>query len=360
MANVPVGNRTKAQLGEGGETPSVFVNETNKPDREETDFVFSDMDELYDYDVDSDSDSDSDSDKARVQETGEEAAPLARQPDRKDIDIIDLYLREVGFHSLLTADEEKELSRRLLKGDEAARCRMIECNLRLVVNIARSYTGRGVQLPDLIEEGNLGLMQAVERFDPEKGFRFSTYASWWIRQAVERATITHGRTVRLPVHVARELYSSLRSEQTLRQELGRTPTSAEIATDSKLSVERVEMLRHYGMHAVSVDAPLGEQLDITLVDGLVDESGDDPDRHADTQQLARMINKWLVNLNTKQRQVIELRFGLNGSERMTLDGVGRQLDLTRERVRQLQVSAMRKLKRMMERDGVSCEVLPDD
>jgi RNA polymerase nonessential primary-like sigma factor len=282
-----------------------------------------------------------------------------RAPRREDIDIIDLYLREIGFHALLTAEEEKALSRRLRRGDEAARQRMIESNLRLVVKIARGYIGRGVLLPDLIEEGNLGLMQAVEKFDPERGYRFSTYATWWIRQAVERSTIKHGRTVRLPVHVARELYACLRVERKLRQSLGRTPSSMEVANGTRLSAKRVEWLRNYRNHSVSVDAPFDDQLGITLVESLADEKGEDPSRHAGTSQLAGLINTWMDDLSEMQRKVIELRFGLNGAERLTLDGAARQLNVTRERVRQLQVSAMRKLKELMMIDGVSCESLPD-
>lgn len=359
MTDVPVRNRLNKKADKG-DVSSMLENNELDPDKQayesgNDETIWDGVSSADSDEVDNETQADADAD-----DFDPDSIPRLRQPDRKDIDIIDLYLREIGFHSLLTADEEKELSRRLLKGDEAARQRMIECNLRLVVKIARFYTGRGVLLADLIEEGNLGLMQAVEKFDPERGFRFSTYASWWIRQAVERATIKHGRTVRLPVHVARELFATLRAEQSLRQSLGKTPSSAEIAAQAKLGVERVEWLRNYRRHSVSVDTPLDDQLGMTLVEGLADEGGDDPARHAGTQQLARMIDNWLVDLNEKQRQVIQLRFGLNGSERMTLDGVGRHLELTRERVRQLQVSAMRQLKRMMVQDGITTEVLPDD
>lgn len=280
-------------------------------------------------------------------------------PNHEDIDVINLYLREVGFHSLLTAEEERELARCLRKGDEAARRRMIESNLRLVVKIARGYTGRGVLLLDLIEEGNLGLIQAVEKFDPERGCRFSTYATWWIRQAVERATINQGRTVRLPVHVVRELYACLRAEQTLRQSLGRAPSASELAEEAGVGAERVEWLRSYRARAVSVDAPADEQVGLTLMESLADSDLEDPLRHADTHQLSQMINAWLAELPAKQREVIERRFGLNGAERMTLDDVGRCMKLTRERVRQLQIMAMRKLKRMVAEAGIGCEALPD-
>ncbi|MGH8273708.1 MAG: sigma-70 family RNA polymerase sigma factor [Gammaproteobacteria bacterium] len=285
--------------------------------------------------------------------------PAPRLPNHEEIDVINLYLREVGFHSLLTAEEERELARCLRKGDEAARRRMIECNLRLVVKIARGYTGRGVLLLDLIEEGNLGLMQAVEKFDPERGCRFSTYATWWIRQAVDRATINQGRTVRLPVHIARELYAVQRVEQMLRQSLGRTPSASEIADEGGFGAERVEWLRNYRTRAVSADAPRSEEFDETLMENLADSGLEDPSRHAGTHELAQMINSWLAELPEKQREVIERRFGLNGTERMTLDDAGRAMDLTRERVRQLQVMAMRKLRRMVAKAGIGCEALPD-
>lgn len=286
-------------------------------------------------------------------------APLLPKPSGEDIDVTNLYLREIGFHPLLTPEQEIYLSRRLRRGDEEARRRMIESNLRLVVKIARVYTGRGVPLLDLIEEGNLGLMHAVGKFDPERGCRFSTYATWWIRESVERATINQGRTVRLPVHVARELYACMRADQLLRQSLERAPTAKEIAAETGFTAERIEWLRSIRERAISVDAPLDEQLGISLVESLVDERGEDPSRRALSQQLAQMINAWLAEIPPKQREVIERRFGLNGFERMTLEGVGRDMGLTRERVRQLQVAAMRKLKRIMAEAGIGGEALAD-
>ncbi len=301
-----------------------------------------------------------DGEGAQWEERGSPHVPDAlpqRLPNKDDINVIDLYLRDIGFHSLLTGEEERELARRLRRGDEAARRKMIECNLRLVVKIARAYTGRGVLLLDLIEEGNIGLMQAVEKFDPERGCRFSTYATWWIRQAVERATINQGRTVRLPVHVAREIYAYIRADHALCQSLGRAPCANEIARKTGLSLERVEWLRNYRARAVSVDAPLDEQVGFTLMESLADD--DEPSHRAGTQQLAQMINLWLADLPAKQREVIERRFGLNGVERMTLDDVGRCMHLTRERVRQLQVMAMRSLRRKVVEAGIGNEALAD-
>ncbi len=305
-----------------------------------------------------------DEDEPQLSLPGVEAPPAsderaAATQNSEDIDVTGLYLKEIGFHPLLTPEQEVELSLRLREGDEEARRRMIESNLRLVVNIARAYTGREVPLLDLIEEGNLGLMHAVEKFDPARGCRFSTYATWWIRQAVERATINQGRTVRLPVHITRELYACMRAEQLLRQSLERTPSAKELAAETGFSAERIEWLRSIRECAVSVDAPLDEQLGITLMENLADDGGEDPSRCAGTHQLAQMINVWLAEIPVKQREVIERRFGLNGFERMTLEAVGQDMDLTRERVRQLQVAAMRKLRRIITGAGISCEALPD-
>lgn len=283
----------------------------------------------------------------------------AQTPSSADLDATNLYLRDIGFHSLLTAEEEVSLSRCVHAGDDGARRRMIECNLRLVVKVARGYVGRGVPLLDLIEEGNLGLMHAVGKFDPERGCRFSTYATWWIRQAVERAVINQGRTVRLPIHVARELAAYIRAEQALRQEFGRTPTGTEVAARTGLEPDRIERLRRIRERAVSVDAPVDGQTGLALLESMGDGGADDPSRRAGAQELARLMKIWLEELPARQRDVIERRFGLNDSERMTLEGIGSELGLTRERVRQLQIAAMRRLKRQLITAGVTREALPD-
>lgn len=280
-------------------------------------------------------------------------------PSSADLDAISRYLREIGFHSLLTADEEKELGRRIQRGDEAARCRMIECNLRLVVNIARSHTGRGVALLDLIEEGNLGLMQAVERFDPERGCRFSTYASWWIRQAVGRAVVNQGRTVRLPIQVAQELSSFVKTDQALSQSLGRSATTGELAAATGFTAGRIEELRALRARSVSADAPIDGENGMALLENIGDGGEGDPWRSVGADELQKLLGAWLGELPERHREVIERRYGLNGFERMTLERAGQELGLTRERVRQLQLTAIRRLKQQLAGAGITREAFPD-
>ena len=289
----------------------------------------------------------------------DEVAKVDSTPTPVDLDATNLYLREIGFHSLLSAEEEIALGRCIQAGDEAARKRMIEANLRLVVSVARAYVGRGVPLLDLIEEGNLGLMHAVGKFDPDRGCRFSTYATWWIRQAVERAVINQGRTVRLPIHVARELSCYVRTEQELRRELARTPTIGEIAERTGFSPERIAKLRRIRERSVSVDAPLDDRSGHILLDCLDDAQARNPRDYACDQEMAALIKGWLSELSPRHREVIEMRFGINGRERLTLEHIGQVLGLTRERVRQVQIAAMRRLRRKLGMAGISREVLLD-
>jgi len=283
----------------------------------------------------------------------------ASVPSSAELDVTNLYLREIGFHALLTADEEIALGRGVQAGDEQARQRMIEANLRLVVKVARGYVGRGVALLDLIEEGNLGLMHAVTKFDPDRGCRFSTYATWWIRQAVERAVINQGRTVRLPIHVARELANYVRTEQALRRELARTPTMSEISERTGFSTEQIAKLRRIRERSVSVDAPLDDSGGHVLLDCLNDDRAENPRDFACAEELSALIKGWLDELSPRHREVIEMRFGINGRERLTLEHVGQALGLTRERVRQVQIAAMRRLRRKLNMAGISREVLLD-
>ena len=280
-------------------------------------------------------------------------------PSAAELDVTNLYLREIGFHTLLTAEEEIALGRGVQAGDEPARQRMIEANLRLVVKVARGYVGRGVPLLDLIEEGNLGLMHAVTKFDPDRGCRFSTYATWWIRQAVERAVINQGRTVRLPIHVARELASYVRAEQALRRELARTPTTREVSERTGFSTEQIAKLRRIRERSVSVDAPLDDTGGHVLLDCLNDDQAENPRDCACAEELSTLIKGWLEELSPRHREVIEMRFGINGRERLTLEHVGQALGLTRERVRQVQIAAMRRLRRKLNMAGISREVLLD-
>ena len=286
-------------------------------------------------------------------------SPQPRQPRERELDATQLYLSEIGFSPLLTAEEEVYFARRFRAGDQAARKRMIESNLRLVVKIARRYLGRGLPLLDLIEEGNLGLMRAVEKFNPELGFRFSTYATWWIRQTIERGIINQARTVRLPIHVIKEINAYLRANRRLTQDLEREPTSEEIAQVFDRSLEHVEKMRVLREPIASMDSGHGEEGGWALLDAIADEGAADPAEIVELENLSRTLEQWLSVLNDKQRRVVEMRFGLDGSERATLEEVGRELGVTRERVRQIQVEAMRRLKRLLIKAGVTKETLEE-
>lgn len=273
------------------------------------------------------------------------------------LDPTQLYLNEIGFVPLLTADEEKHYARLTQKGDEAARRRMIESNLRLVVKIARRYLHRNMSLLDLIEEGNLGLMRAVEKFDPERGFRFSTYATWWIRQTIERAIMNQARTIRLPIHVVKDLNGCLRAARELTQQLDHEPTTREIA--SRVSKPRREVERLMGLNerVSSVDAPLGPDSDASVVETIADDDGRDPSEQLQEDSVHESIAEWLNQLTDKQREVVVRRFGLLGYDSSTLEEVGQEIGLTRERVRQIQVEALKRLRRVLERQGLSADAL---
>ena len=283
----------------------------------------------------------------------------ARRIREPELDATHLYLSEIGFVPLLTAEQEVELGRRVRRGDKAARQRMIESNLRLVVKVARRYLGRGLPLLDLIEEGNLGLMRAVEKFDPELGYRFSTYATWWIRQTIERGIINQGRTVRLPIHVIRQINAYMRANRKLAQDLEREPHLDEMAAVFERSLDEVERMRSLREPVTSVDAVQGEDGDRALLDTLSDENLPDPANLIEMENMRAMLDRWLQALSDKQRQVIEMRFGLKGSERATLEQVGAKLGVTRERVRQIQVEAMRRLRQLLVRAGVTRETLQE-
>jgi RNA polymerase nonessential primary-like sigma factor len=272
-----------------------------------------------------------------------------------DFDATRLYLNEIGESKLLTAEEEIRLSRLAQSGDNAARQRMIVCNLRLVVKIARRYLNRGLPLLDLIEEGNLGLIRAVEKFDPERGFRFSTYATWWIRQTIERAIMNQTRTVRLPIHVVKEINIYLKAARKLSQRLDHEPTTEDIAVLLDKPIGEVKRMLGLNERIASVDTPYSKDADKPLVDMLQDEAADDPaDRVQDTDVQAN-IEHWLGKLNAKQREVVERRFGLHGYENSTLENVAQELGVTRERVRQIQMDALRRLRDILEKEGFSID-----
>ncbi|ACA87611.1 RNA polymerase sigma factor RpoS [Shewanella woodyi] len=276
---------------------------------------------------------------------------------QKNLDATQLYLSEIGFSPLLSAEEEVYFSRKALKGCDKSRNRMIESNLRLVVKIARRYNNRGLALLDLIEEGNLGLIRAVEKFDPERGFRFSTYATWWIRQTIERAIMNQTRTIRLPIHVVKELNVYLRTARELAHKLDHEPTAEEIAEKLDLPSADVSRMLKLNERITSVDTPLGGDNDKALLDVLADDDNVGPDYKVQDEDMSKSVVKWLDELNTKQREVLARRFGLLGYEPSTLENVGKEIGLTRERVRQIQVEALKRLKDLLSAQGLSVEAI---
>ncbi|HSW94040.1 MAG TPA: RNA polymerase sigma factor RpoS [Gammaproteobacteria bacterium] len=277
----------------------------------------------------------------------------------KAMDPTQMYLGEIGYSPLLTAEEEVHYARLVQKGDLKARAKMIESNLRLVVKIARRYYNRGLEFLDLIEEGNLGLLRAVEKFDPERGFRFSTYATWWIRQTIERAIMNQTRTVRLPVHVLRELNAYLGMARDLLKTEGREPTYREIAEALNKPVEDVKDMMELNEHMVSLDATLGHDADSTstktLMDTLPDKHKTDPADLLADERLFQYLEECIQQLNEKQRDVLCRRFGFGGYERQTLEEVGAAIGFTRERVRQIQVNALKTLRDIMHKKGITSE-----
>jgi RNA polymerase nonessential primary-like sigma factor len=277
----------------------------------------------------------------------------------KSLDATQLYLGEIGFSPLLTAEEEVLYARRALRGDEAARKRMIESNLRLVVKISRRYSNRGLALLDLIEEGNLGLIRAVEKFDPERGFRFSTYATWWIRQTIERALMNQTRTIRLPIHVVKELNIYLRTARELSQKLDHEPTAEDIAQTLDRPVSDVSKMLRLNERVSSVDTPIGGDGEKALLDIIPDINHSDPEVSTQDDDIKSSLIDWLNELNPKQKEVLARRFGLLGYEPSTLEEVGREISLTRERVRQIQVEGLRRLREILLKQGLNMESLFD-
>ncbi|MEN8214219.1 MAG: RNA polymerase sigma factor RpoS [Pseudomonadota bacterium] len=274
-----------------------------------------------------------------------------------EFDATRMYLNEIGLSTLLTAEEEVELTRRAHKGDEAARARMIVCNLRLVVKISRRYLNRGLALLDLIEEGNIGLIRAVEKFDPELGFRFSTYATWWIRQTIERALMNQTRTIRLPVHVVKEVNLCLRTARQLMQQLDHEPSAREIADATGKSVTEVRHLLVLSEHSTSVDAPSGKDIERPLLDTIADITGEDPSESLLKENVKELVDEWIGQLTEKQQVVIERRFGLHGYQVATLEQVAHELGVTRERVRQIQLDALRRLRKVLREQGLDHDQL---
>ena len=288
------------------------------------------------------------------------ATDIDAKVNRKELDATRLYLREIEGSPLLTAEEEVYYSRKALKGDMEARKKMIECNLRLVVKIARRYMNRGLALLDLIEEGNLGLIRAVEKFDPEKGFRFSTYATWWIRQTIERALMNQTRTIRLPIHVIKELNVYLRAARKLEQTMDKEPTADDIAKMLDKPVAGVEKMLGLRDRVTSVDVPAGKDNDRPLLEIVADERIPAPPETLQNDDVMANLEIWMGQLEEKQREVLVRRFGLNNHERTMLEDVGRELGVTRERVRQIQMDALKQLRKILESQGFTEEILFQD
>lgn len=264
-------------------------------------------------------------------------------------DSVRMYLREIGKIPLLSNDEEMELAKRALEGDRKAKDRMAEANMRLVVSIAKRYSGRGMDLLDLIQEGNTGLLRAVDKFDPEKGFKFSTYATWWIRQAITRAIADQARTIRIPVHMVETINKLMRTQRKMTQELNREPSNEELAKAMDMDVEKIEHIMKIKQDITSLDAGISrdgdEGEDSTLGDFIEDEDTATPEESASMQLLKEKVREVLSSLSDRERKILEMRFGLNGTKSHTLEEVGLEFAVTRERIRQIEAKALMKLRK---------------
>jgi RNA polymerase nonessential primary-like sigma factor len=273
-------------------------------------------------------------------------------------DVTQLYLNEIGAKPLLTPEDELTTTRLVRAGDFAARQKMIEHNLRLVVSIAKHYLNRGIPLLDLIEEGNLGLIHALDKFDPERGFRFSTYATWWIRQGIERSIMNHSRTIRLPVHVVKEINMVLRAMRHIESADSRESTVEQVALLLDKSVDDVRRILMLNEHIASLDAPLDIDPNHTMAELIADDTGNsDPESLLQSSEVDFLLDDWLGQLTERQRQIIERRYGLNGADVVTLDAIAVDLGLTRERVRQIQMEGLEQLRKIIRRGNISRDSL---
>ena len=263
-------------------------------------------------------------------------------------DSVRMYLREIGKIPLLSLEKETELAEKAMQGDQRAKDKMAEANMRLVVSIAKRYSGRGLELLDLIQEGNTGLLRAVDKFDPSKGFKFSTYATWWIRQAITRAIADQARTIRIPVHMVETINKLMRTSRRLTQELNREPTNQELAKEMDMDVEKIEYIQKIKQDITSLDAGIGrdgeEGEESTLGDFIEDEDTASPEESATVQLLKEQVREILSTLSDRERKILEMRFGLNGTKSHTLEEVGLEFAVTRERIRQIEAKALRKLR----------------
>ena len=281
----------------------------------------------------------------------EELAITAENVDSFADDSVRLYLREIGKIPLLTPEEEAELAQRIVKGDKKAKDKMVESNMRLVVSIAKRYGGRGLDFLDLIQEGNTGLLRAVEKFDPDKGFKFSTYATWWVRQAITRAIADQARTIRIPVHMVETINKVLRTTRKLTSELNREPTNEEIAKALDMEPEKVDYVMRIKQDIASLDASVGrdgDDEDSVLGDFVEDEERDSPEDSAANQILKEQLSEIIATLTDREQKIIRLRFGIGGGRPHTLEEVGNEFDVTRERIRQIEAKALSKLRKNKE------------
>jgi RNA polymerase sigma factor RpoS len=274
---------------------------------------------------------------------------------QKGLDAIKYYLKEIRKTPLLTFDQEQELAKKIDQGDQEARAGMIEANLRLVVAIGKKYINRGLPFSDIIEEGNLGLIRAVEKFQYQRGFKFSTYASWWIKQSIERAIVNQTRTIRLPVHIAEIVNSYMRATRQLTQKLGRDPSIDEIAKKMKVTIDKVRSISQVVRETYSLDMLIGDQEEDTLKDVLQDVNAISPASVSDDIRRREHIDEWLKQLSVSEKKVVEMRFGLIDGDPMTLDSIGKEFGITRERVRQIETQALSKLRAITKRKKIDLE-----
>jgi RNA polymerase primary sigma factor len=285
-------------------------------------------------------------------EEEQESEPARSSPREVSTDALQLFLKDIGKVELLTAPQEVELAKRIERGDERAKRQMVEANLRLVVSIAKRYRNQGLPFLDLIQEGTIGLVRAAEKFDHRKGFKFSTYATWWIRQAVARALADKARTIRMPVHVVEKLNKIVRTERKLRAELGREPGSREIARELDLTIDEVDQIRRSAQVPVSLEKPVGDDEESEFGHFLTDESAPLPEEAAEDVLRKDALRRILRTLSVRERRVLELRYGLNGEQPRTLDEVGRAFNVTRERIRQIENQCLKKLRAVAEANAL--------